>query len=401
MDDKTIYIIDGYGFIFRAFYAVPNFKTKDNIPVGAVYGFFKMLISLINFAKPEYVVVALDTGKRTFRNDIYDSFLEEKALKDIFANDEYKERFNSINLDLDKINKLTVDELAKELFVSNDEILEVCNKYNLDSNCISKMLVILIFLGLVDDLKIENCKTQYKSNRKETPDDLKCQFKIIRELIDSMGIKTESKVGFEADDIISTITKQAVDNGYKTIIVSADKDLCQLVKDDQVSIYDPVKKHFLNEKAVIERFGVRADQVCDFLSITGDHCDNVFGVNGIGPKGAAKLLEKYEHLENILLHINELEEKIRQKFLASKDVLGLAYKLINLCNDAIEIDDFEQYKLNINSDGLRNFIEKYDFKLFDSFQRKNNFNSSKKNNANDSDKKELEEKKLEQKSLFN
>ena len=72
---KTIYIVDGYGFVFRAFYAVPNLTTRTGEPIGAVFGFFKMLISLINSARPEYLVVALDTGKRTFRNEIYDNFV--------------------------------------------------------------------------------------------------------------------------------------------------------------------------------------------------------------------------------------------------------------------------------------------------------------------------------------
>src|SRR5574344_346861 len=83
--DKTLYIIDGYGFIFRAFYAVPNLKSANGEPIGAVYGFFKMLISLINSAKPTHLVVALDTGHRTFRNDIYDDFVENKELEKLFA----------------------------------------------------------------------------------------------------------------------------------------------------------------------------------------------------------------------------------------------------------------------------------------------------------------------------
>lgn len=389
-NNKTIYIIDGYGFIFRAFYAVPNFKTTEGIPIGAVYGFFKMLISLINLAKPEYMVVALDTGRRTFRNDVYDNFLEKKALIDIFSNNEYEKKLNEVGLDLDKIDVLTVDELSNKLSIKDDEIFAVCEKYNLDLSYKSKILVILIFLNLIDDLRIENCKTQYKSNRKQTPDELKCQFKIIRELIDAMGIKTESKIGFEADDIICSISKEATRNGFKSIIVSADKDLCQLI-DDRVSVYDPVKKHFLNEDAVIERFGVRADQVRDYLSIVGDHCDNVFGVNGIGPKGAVKLLQKYGHVENILLHIEELEEKIKQKIIESKDILELAYKLIDLRDDAVEIDNFEKFKLNIDSNGLNNFLKKYNFRLFDATQK------SAKNS-----KKEEKEKNLnfEQKSLF-
>ena len=68
--EKTFYIIDGYGFIFRAFYALPRLTAKNGEPIGAVYGFFKMLITLINSARPSHIAIALDTGHRTFRNDI-------------------------------------------------------------------------------------------------------------------------------------------------------------------------------------------------------------------------------------------------------------------------------------------------------------------------------------------
>lgn len=370
-DDKTIYIIDGYGFIFRAFYAVPNLTTSDGVPIGAVYGFFKMLISLINSAKPNYIVVALDTGKRTFRNDIYDKYVEDKAIEDLFLS-EHKSCFNSLGITLEDLQISTIDELIDKFKIDKHELSLTCKKYDIDESHPPKILVILMFLGLTNILKIEDCKTQYKANRRQTPEELKCQFTIIRELIDAIGIRTESKIGFEADDVIGSLSKEATKNGYKSIIVSADKDLCQLVKDNETYVYDPMKKVFLDENGVFKRFGVRSDQICDYLSIVGDHCDNIFGVNGIGPKGAVKLLEKYGHIENIILHINELDEKMRQKFLESKDVLELAAKLIELHCDAIEVNDFEQYKLNVNYNGLKEFIEKYGFKSIDAKQRRTN-----------------------------
>ena len=126
-----------------------------------------------------------------------------------------------------------------------------------------------------------------------------------------------------------------------------------------------MKKKFLNEQGVIERFGVRADQVCDYLSIVGDHCDNVFGVNGIGPKGAIKLLQKYGHIENILIHLNELDEKTKQKFLESREILELAYQLIKLDTNAFDVNDFSKYKMSLNHEGLSQFIDKYGFKSID------------------------------------
>ena len=377
-DDKTIYIIDGYGFIFRAFYAVPNLTTDNGIPIGAVYGFFKMLISLINSAKPNYVVVALDTGKRTFRNDIYDKYIEDKAIEDLFLS-EHKSCFDSLELTLEDLKMYTTDELIDKFKTDKQELSSTCKKYDINELHPPKILVILMFLGLTSFLKVEDYKSQYKANRRQTPKELKSQFAIIHELIDAIGIKTESKIGFEADDIIGSLSKEATKSGYKSIIVSADKDLCQLVKDNETYVYDPMKKVFLDENGVFKRFGVRSDQICDYLSIVGDHCDNILGVNGIGPKGAIKLLEKYGHIENIMLHINELDEKMRQKFLASKDVLELAIKLIELHCDAIEVNNFEQYKLNINYNGLKEFMEKYGFKSIDAKQRKNSNISHEKN----------------------
>ena len=359
---KTLYIIDGYGFIFRAFYAVPNLTAPDGTPIGAVYGFFKMLISLINTAKPTHLVVALDTGKRTFRNDLYDDFLEAKALKELLKVDEYKAVFDKKNISFEDIQTTPSYELVDLFELDKDAVVKMCDEYHFDLQNPPKMLLILMFLGIADGVKIEECKTQYKANRRETPDELKVQFKIIRELIDSMGIVSESVVGYEADDVIATLSTQAVKNGFQSVVVSADKDLCQLAKNGEIEIYDPVKKISLDEQGVMEKFGVPSWQVRDYLSIVGDHCDNVFGVNGIGPKGAIKLLQKYGSIENILLHLDELDDKTRQKFIDSQDVLLLAQQLVALKYDALEVRDFDKYLLNLNHDSLRAFIVKYGFK---------------------------------------
>ena len=370
---KTLYIIDGYGFIFRAFYAVPNLTSKTGEPIGAVYGFFKMLISLINSAKPEYMVVALDTGQRTFRNDLYDQFVENKAIEEFFKNDECKKHFTNINLTLEDVKNKETSELIELTGVNHDKLINLCNEYNIEILKPPKILVLLLFLELVDHIKVEDYKTQYKANRKETPQELKGQFKIIRELINSMNISHESSIGYEADDVIATLATEAVNNNFQVVVVSADKDLCQLVKNDAISIFDPAKKIYLDEQGVINKFGIKANQVCDYLSIVGDSCDNVFGVNGIGPKGAVKLLTKYGDIENLLLHLNELDDKTKQKFLASKDVLQLARQLVSLKYDAIQIDNFEKYKVNINHIGLAEFIDKYGFKSLDKQQRENGF----------------------------
>lgn len=372
---KTIYIIDGYGFIFRAYYAVPNFVTANKEPIGAVFGFFKMLISLINSTKPSHMVVALDTGKKTFRNTIYDEFLERKSLKEMFKNNEYSDFFKKVNLSFEEAEKMNSNDIINKLSISRDKINNICDKYNMDSLNPPKMLVLLIFLNLIDKINVEDYKTQYKANRRATPKELIGQFKIIRELIDAIGIASKSVIGYEADDVIASIAREAVQNNYNAIVVSADKDLCQLVKDNEIAVYDPMKKHFLDEAGVLKKFGVKSNQIVDYLSIIGDHSDNVYGVNGIGPKGAIKLLEKYGSVEEILSHLDEIDKKSSDKFRASMDVLELAKKLITLKYDALKIDDFDTFKVNINHQTLSEFTNKYNFKKIDKSQRHGHFSA--------------------------
>ena len=365
--EDTFYIIDGYGFIFRAFFALPKLTTSKGEHIGAVYGFFKMLITLINSAKPTHLVIALDTGHRTFRNDIYDKFVEEQTIKIIYQ--EHKMEFDLNGIRLDDLLLMPSKELMQLLQVDCEKCKKICNTFNIDCDKIPKVFVIALFLGIEDTIKEEDCRTQYKANRKETPDELKSQFKIIREFIDATGIKSESVSGFEADDVICSLAKSAVEKGKQVVIVSADKDLCQIVEDGKIEVYDPVKKKHLDKNGVIEKFGVKPCQVCDYLSIIGDSCDNVFGINGIGPKGAVKLLTEYGSVKNILENIDKIDEKTRKKIIDSKDLLKLAHNLIELRDDAIEIKNMDDYKLHLNHKTLGEFLTKYEFRDFEKSNR--------------------------------
>ena len=381
----TFYIIDGYGFIFRAFYALPKLTTSKGEHIGAVYGFFKMLITLINSAKPTHLVIALDTGHRTFRNDIYDKFVEEQSIKTIYQ--EHKMEFDIAGIKLDDLLQMSSQDLIGLMQVDIEKCKSLCQCHNIEFEKLPKMFVISVFLGIEDTIQVEDYKTQYKANRRETPDELKSQFKIIREFIDATGIKSEFVYGFEADDVICSLAKSAVKQGKQVVIVSGDKDLCQIVKDGEIEVYDPVKKKHLDEQGVLEKFGVKSCQVCDYLSIIGDSCDNVFGINGIGPKGAVKLLTEYGSVENILANLDKIDEKTRQKIIDSKDVLQLAHDLIELHDDAIAITDINDYKLHLNHQTLGEFLTKYEFREFEKHnrefvnQRKHNDNKTDNNNS--------------------
>lgn len=380
--ENIFYIIDGYGFIFRSFYALPKLTTKSGEPIGAVYGFFKMLISLINSSRPSHMVIALDTGHRTFRNDLYDEFVETKDIKILYQ--QYKMNFLLSGLREEDIFNLTNEQILELLCINKHKCLLKCMELGIinDNDCLSnkkienfiekipKLFILMYFLHLTDKIKIEDYKTQYKANRHKCPDELRSQFKIVKEFIDTINIKSESVHGFEADDVIASLTAEAIKINMPVVVVSADKDLCQLVQNNKVGIFDPAKKQYLNEQGVIDKFGVEPKQIVDYLSIIGDKSDNVIGVDGIGPKGAIKLLKEYKSVSRILENINKLDDKTRQKFINSKDWLMLAQKLIKLRFDACKIDNIEDFKLNIDHKSLSMFMDKYDFREIEKYKSK-------------------------------
>lgn len=157
---------------------------------------------------------------------------------------------------------------------------------------------------------------EYKGTRSETPDDLKQQLPVARDLIAALGIPSIEVEGYEADDVIGAISLDAEKRGYETIIVSGDLDQLQLVDDavrvmttrrgvSDVVIYDVA--------AVRERFGFGPELVPDYKALVGDPSDNIPGVPGIGPKSATELLQKFGSVEEILARLDEVPEKYRKK----------------------------------------------------------------------------------------
>ena len=249
-NSNMLYIIDGYGYIFRAYFATEraNLKAPDGQAIGAVYGFFRMLISLINSEKPTHLVVAMDTGHRTFRNDLYDQFLEQKGLKEFFTAG--KPHFDAVGLTFEDILNLTATDLIERLEVPVDSCIAMCEQFGVSIENMPKLFVLAIFLHIENQITVESFKTQYKATRRKTPEDLISQFAIIHELIDACGIKKMSSNGFEADDVIASIATQTANSGRRVCVVSADKDLCQLVCDGKISVFDPARKVFLDEAGV-------------------------------------------------------------------------------------------------------------------------------------------------------
>ena len=174
---------------------------------------------------------------------------------------------------------------------------------------------------------------QYKANRTEMPEDLVPQVPYIRKMTDILGIAAVDAEGFEADDVIGTLSRLAHQQGVEVVIVSGDKDFAQLV-DDKISMYDTMKEQRYDSAAVREKWGIRPDQMIDYLSLVGDSSDNVPGVRGVGPKSAEKLLAEFDNLDGIYAQIEKISGKgLQQKLVDNKDMAYLSKKLVAIRQD--------------------------------------------------------------------
>ena len=277
------YLIDGSGYIFRAYYALPPLSRKsDGLPTGAVSGFCSMLFKLLedsrsddSIHKPTHFAVIFDSARKNFRNDIY---------------------------------------------------------------------------------------SDYKANRSEAPEDLIPQFEYIRKSVEAFNLPSIELLNYEADDLIATYAKQIIKAGAKVTVISSDKDLMQLVSDN-VRLYDPMKSKVLGEKEVIEKFGVKPEQVIDVQSLAGDSSDNVPGVPGIGIKTASELINKYKTLDILLKRANEIpQNKRRETLLANKEKAILSRKLVTLKDNVPVKDELSSFILKeIEKEKLYNFLREMEF----------------------------------------
>lgn len=253
---EKLLLIDGNSMLFRAYYATvygQSMSTSTGIPTNAIYGFALMLSKAIKVIEPDYLLVAFDHGKDTYRHKEY---------------------------------------------------------------------------------------PQYKGTRSETPQELKMQFPIIREYIDSLHIVRYEKAGLEADDIIGSLAKQ--NKRYDVNVLTSDKDLLQIV-DENISVWlmhkgisDIVK---MDPQAVYQRFQLQPQQIIDMKALAGDPSDNIPGVRKIGDKTAIKLLNQYNNVENLYAHIDEQKGKLKENLLLDKDNAFLSKYLATIITDGqIDVD---------------------------------------------------------------
>ena len=180
---------------------------------------------------------------------------------------------------------------------------------------------------------------EYKAHRPPMPEDLARQLPYIQKIIQGLNLPRLEMAGFEADDLISTLVREARDKGFKVEIVSGDKDLLPLVQEGVV-MWDPMKNVRFDPKAIQEKYGVTPAELVEVKALAGDTSDNIPGVPGIGEKTALKLIAQYHTLENLLSHLEEIKEKgLRTKLTEYAEQARLSRRLVLLADQVpLEVD---------------------------------------------------------------
>ena len=280
-DREHLFLIDGSGFIFRAYFAgMGSRRTQmtraDGTPTNAAYIYTRMLLKLIEDTEADYVAVIFDKARKTFRNDIY---------------------------------------------------------------------------------------PDYKAHRPDPPEDLIPQFALVREATEAMNVPAVQMENYEADDLIATYATEAAEKGMDVTIVSSDKDLMQLVN-DRITLWDGMKDKSIGADEVVEKFGVAPDKVIEVQALAGDSTDNVPGVQGIGIKTAAELINQYGDLETLLSKAEEIKQpKRREKLIEQAELARISRQLVTLMIDVpveMKLQDFR--KRQPDPDKLLAFLKEQEFK---------------------------------------
>ncbi len=207
---------------------------------------------------------------------------------------------------------------------------------------------------------------EYKGTRRETPQELIEQLEGSRELISAFKIPVLEVTGYEADDIVGTVSRVAEENGYDTTIVTGDLDTLQLV-DDAVSVMTPqnfgAPPKTYTPAEVVERYGFGPEHITDYKAMAGDSSDNIPGVPGVGEKTATELIKRFGTVESILENINDVEPKFRKKIEPNVDKMKLSKWLATIDRDAPVQFDFSPYKIAPNDlDHVRGILESLEFR---------------------------------------
>ena len=213
---------------------------------------------------------------------------------------------------------------------------------------------------------------EYKANRPPAPEELIVQFEYCREFCRAIGIPEFGSSRFEADDIIGTLASRLRSEGYDITIVSADKDLTQLVLGDKDAWWVYARGNVLNDKGVEKHWGVKPQQIADLLALSGDKVDNIPGIPGVGYKMASNLLKKYPDIESVLENIENISAmkfrgsaRIQNLVDEHQSILPMNKQLTTIVTDA----EFKDHQKDIRWKGIN---EKILHELFDALDVSDN-----------------------------
>lgn len=296
---SKLVLIDGNAILHRAYHALPPLTTRRGEPINAVYGFISMLLRVIVDLKPTHIAMAFDRKEPTFRHE------------------EFKD---------------------------------------------------------------------YQAHRPEMDKELSSQFERAKDTIIAFGIPIYDKAGYEADDVIGTLAKQAV-RGQRlgvskrrretklpaltskiedVVIVTGDKDILQLVT-EKIRVYLPIRglseAVLMGEKEVVEKLGVKPEQIDDYKALVGDPSDNYKGVPGIGPKTAIKLIQRFKSLDKIYKNLDRIEEPVAKKLKDGKESAMQSQKLAEIVtNVPVKFDLENASKWKVDSNKVLALFADYGFK---------------------------------------
>jgi DNA polymerase-1 len=243
--NKTLLLVDGSSYLYRAFHALPDLRNAEGAPTGAIYGVINMMRRLRKDYPAAYMVCVFDAKGKTFRDDLY---------------------------------------------------------------------------------------PEYKAQRASMPEDLVKQIEPIHEAVRAMGWPILMVDGIEADDVIGTLTIEAVKHGMEAVVSTGDKDLAQLVN-EHVMLINTMSNEKLDIEGVVNKFGVPPERIIDYLTLIGDTVDNVPGVDKVGPKTAVKWLTQYGTLDGIIEHAVEIKGAVGENLRRALDWLPQAKTLITVKTD--------------------------------------------------------------------
>lgn len=206
--------------------------------------------------------------------------------------------------------------------------------------------------------------SEYKANRPPMPDDLRVQIQPIHDIIKAMGLPLLVIEGVEADDVIGTLALEASQKGIETIISTGDKDMAQLVT-DHVTLMNTMTDTFMDVPGVSEKFGVRPDQIIDYLALMGDKVDNIPGVEKCGPKTAVKWLDAYGTLKGVMENADQVKGKVGENLRAALEQLPLSYELATIkCDVELELGLEDIQVKPVDNALLLKYFTEYEFKTW-------------------------------------